>query len=179
MISKTNKFVFAFLQIIAWLIFVGLSIEAGGIIVNFFFSLYNPAFVKNLYNKLDLAELYSRSRWAFFELYSLITMIAVLKALLFYMIILLLQKMNLAKPFDPYVARKISLLSYYSLFIGLLAYIGQETTQYLQEHGFAVPPLQQYWEGSQAFILMAAVIYVIAAIFTRGVELQNENDLTV
>jgi len=26
---------------------------------------------------------------------------------------------------------------------------------------------------------MAAVIYVIATIFSRGVEIQNENDLTV
>ncbi|MCY7422099.1 MAG: hypothetical protein LH478_10215 [Chitinophagaceae bacterium] len=27
--------------------------------------------------------------------------------------------------------------------------------------------------------MMAAVIYVIATIFTKGVEIQNENDLTV
>ena len=51
--SKTNNFVFWGLYIVAWLIFVGLSIEAGGLIVNFFFSLYKPEFVQNLYEKLD------------------------------------------------------------------------------------------------------------------------------
>jgi len=33
--------------------------------------------------------------------------------------------------------------------------------------------------GYQTDILMAAVIYVIATIVVRGVEIQNENDLTV
>jgi hypothetical protein len=31
----------------------------------------------------------------------------------------------------------------------------------------------------QAFILMAAVLYIIAAIFKRGIELQTENDSTI
>jgi hypothetical protein len=39
--------------------------------------------------------------------------------------------------------------------------------------------LNQFWEDSQAFILMAAVVYIIATIFKKGVEIQNENDLTV
>ncbi len=46
--SKTNSLVFKALYIIAWLIFVGLSIEAGGLVVNFFFHLYRPDFVVNL-----------------------------------------------------------------------------------------------------------------------------------
>jgi hypothetical protein len=39
--------------------------------------------------------------------------------------------------------------------------------------------LNQFWADSQAFIIMAAVVYVIATIFSKGVALQNENDLTV
>ena len=60
--SKTNNFVFWGLYIVAWLIFMGLCIEAGGLIVNFFFSLYNPEFVQNLYQKLDLSEIYNDSK---------------------------------------------------------------------------------------------------------------------
>ena len=36
--TKTNNFVFKALYIIAWLIFVGLSIEAGGLLVSIFLS---------------------------------------------------------------------------------------------------------------------------------------------
>nr|HPH22610.1 hypothetical protein [Chitinophagaceae bacterium] len=70
--TKTNNIVFKSLHIIAWIIFVGLSIEAGGLIVNFIFSLYKPEFVQNLYQKLDLSEMYNRNQWAFFGMYSFI-----------------------------------------------------------------------------------------------------------
>ena len=79
--SKTNNFVFWGLYIVAWLIFVGLSIEAGGLIVNFFFSLYKPEFVQNLYQKLDLIEMYKDSRLAFFGIYSFILTISIFKSL--------------------------------------------------------------------------------------------------
>jgi hypothetical protein len=45
--------------------------------------------------------------------------------------------------------------------------------------GFVPDNLNQFWADSQAFILMGAVIYIIATIFKKGVDIQNENDLTV
>src|SRR5690606_32784409 len=105
--SKTNNFVFWALYIVAWLIFVGLSIEAGGLIVNFFFSLYNPEFIPNLYQKLDLTEMYKDSRLAFFGIYSFILIISILKAVLFYIVIRLMHKMDLSKPFNSFVSRQI------------------------------------------------------------------------
>jgi Ni/Fe-hydrogenase subunit HybB-like protein len=177
--SKTNNFVFWGLYIVAWAIFVGLSIEAGGLIVNFFFSLYKPEFVQNLYKKLDLTEMYKDSRLAFFGIYSFILTISILKACLFYIVIRLMHKMDLSKPFNSFVSRQISQISYYTLSIGLLSYIARESAKNLQHHGFVTDNLNQFWTDSQAFILMAAVIYVIATIFKKGLEIQNENDLTV
>ena len=65
--SKRNNFVFIGLHIVAWVIFVGLCIEAGGLIVNFVFSLYKPEFVQNLYQKLDLSEMYNTKQMGFFR----------------------------------------------------------------------------------------------------------------
>ena len=110
--SKTNNFVFWGLYIVVWLIFVGLSIEAGGLIVNFFFSLYMPEFVQNLYEKLDLSEMYKSSRLAFFGIYSFILTISILKACLFYIVVNLMHKMDLSKPFSTFVATQIKLISY-------------------------------------------------------------------
>lgn len=177
--TKANDFIFKGLKIITWVIFVGLSIEAGGLIVNFIFSLYNPEFVKNLYQKLDLSEMYERSKFIFFSMYSFILVISILKAMLFYALILLVTKIDLSKPFNKYVSSQITRISYYTLSIGLLSYIARETANNLQHHGYVIDTLDQFWADSQAFILMAAVIYVIAIIFSRGVELQTENDLTV
>ena len=177
--SKSNNLVFKGLYIVAWVIFVGLSIEAGGLIVNFVFSIYKPEFVPNLYQKLDLSELYKSSKWVFFGIYSFILFISILKAHLFYVVIRLLGKLNLSKPFNSFVSEQITQISYYTFSIGILSYIARQTAKNVQHHGFAIDNLNEFWADSQAFILMAAIIYVIATIFKKGVEIQNENDLTV
>ncbi|HRK54069.1 MAG TPA: DUF2975 domain-containing protein [Cyclobacteriaceae bacterium] len=177
--SKTNNFIFTGLKIVAWIIFVGLCIEAGGLIVNFIFSLYNPEFVQNLYQKLDLSELYERSKWAFFSMYSFVLIISILKAVLFYVVIILVTKIDLQKPFNSFVSGQISKISYYTLAIGLLSFLARQSAKNLQHRDYSIDILNQFWADSQAFILMAAVIYVIATIFSKGVEIQNENDLTV
>ena len=147
--------------------------------VNFIFSLYKPEFVQNLYQKLDLSEMYERSKSAFFGMYSFILVISILKAVLFYIVIILVSKIDLSKPFNSFVSRQVSQISYYTLSIGLLSYIARQFAKNLQHHGFVTDNLDQFWTDSQAFILMAAVIYVIATIFKKGLEIQNENDLTV
>lgn len=174
-----TRFIFQVLHVIAWIFFVGLCIEAGGIIVNFVFSIYNPEFVSKLYQKLDLSELYNRSKWIFFSMYSFIIVIALLKVLLFYTVIMLLLKLDLSKPFSSFVSSQISQISYYTLSIGIMCLIAAQTTKNLDHHGYDVERLYQFWNDGKAFILMSAVVYVISTIFKKGVELQNENDLTV
>ncbi len=177
--SQRNNFVFIGLHIVAWVIFVGLCIEAGGLIVNYVFSIYKPEFVKNLYQKLDLSEMYNRSRWAFFGMYSFILVVALLKAYLFYIVAMLMHKIDLSKPFNSFVSEQITKIAYCTFSIGILSYIARQTAKNLQHHGYAIDNLNQFWGDSQAFILMAAVIYVIATVFKKGVEIQIENDLTV
>lgn len=177
--SKRNNFVFIVVHVVAWIIFVGLCIEAGALLVNFAFSLFKPEIIANLYQKLDLSEMHHRSQFAFFVMYSFILIIAILKAYLFYIVIRLLLKLNLTQPFSSFVSEQITLLSYYTLSIGIFSFIAREISKNLQQRGFEIDILNQFWADSQAFILMAAVIYVIAIIFSKGVEIQNENNLTV
>lgn len=177
--SKTNKFVFWGLYAVAWLIFVGLSIEWGGLFVNFIFSIFKPEFLPNLYQKLDLTNLYTESRMLFLGVYSFILTISFLKAVMFYIVIRLMHKMDLAKPFNSFVANQILYISYFTLSIGMLSYIARQLTKSINHFGFEINELTQFWADSQAFIVMGAVIYIIATIFNKGVGIQNENDLTV
>jgi hypothetical protein len=177
--SHTSSFIFRAVHIVAWIIFVGLSIEAAGLLVNFFFSIYNPGFVQNLYQKLDLSEMYKSSKMVFFGMYSFILFISVLKVFLFYTVVMLMHKIDLSKPFSSFVSKQITKISYYTFSIGILSYIARQTAKNMTHHGFEVDNLNQFWADSQAFVLMAAVVYVIAIIFAKGVELQTENELTV
>lgn len=177
--SPTNNFIFKGLHVVAWIIFVGLGIEAGALIVNFIVSIYNPEFVGRLYQKLDLTPMYASNKWAFFGVYSFILFIALLKTHLFYIVVRLLSKLDLQNPFNSYVSEQITQLSYYTFSIGLVSYIARQTTRSLEQYGYTLDNLAAFWADSQAFILMAAVIYVIATIFKKGVQIQNEVDLTV
>jgi hypothetical protein len=176
---KAKNFVFKGLKIVSWIIFIGLCIDAGGLIVNFIISLFKPEFVQNLYQKLDLHEMYESSKLAFFGMYGFILTIAILKAVLFYIVIVLVTKINISEPFNNFVSRQIYKISYITLLIGLLSFIARKLAKDLQHNGFVIDNLSQFWADSQAFILMSAVIYVIATIFSKGVEYQEELEETV
>ena len=118
--------------------------------------------------------MYERSKWAFFGMYSFILVISILKAFLFYLLIKLVSQINLSKPFNSFVSKQILQISYYTLSIGLLSYLARQTAKNLQHHGYVIDNLNQFWADSQAFILMAAIIYVIATIFKTGVQYQEE-----
>ncbi|WP_103924999.1 DUF2975 domain-containing protein [Algoriphagus boritolerans] len=47
------------------------------------------------------------------------------------------------------------------------------------KRGYDVDSVGQFWDDYSAFLMMAAVVFVIAQIFKKGLELQSENDLTV
>jgi uncharacterized membrane protein YedE/YeeE len=177
--TQTDNFVFKSLHVIAWVIFIGLSIEASALIFNFIFSLYKPEALQNLYNKLDLSHMYNRSKWAFYGMYCFVLTIAILKAYLFYLLIKLLSKLNWSKPFTRLVSKQIMDISYDTFSIGIISYIARESAKNLLNRDFEISRLNDFWADSQAFILMGAVIYVIAIIFAKGIEIQEENDLTV
>jgi hypothetical protein len=42
-----------------------------------------------------------------------------------------------------------------------------------------VSHVEKYWSDTAAFLMMAAILFIISQVFKKGIELQNENDLTV
>ena len=177
--GKKNIFMFKVLTVVAWIIFVGLCIEAGGLLVNFIYSLFKPEVVKYLYNKLDLSEMYNRSKEVYIVMYVFILVIAILKSILFYNVIQLTSKLDLAKPFSGFVSKKISSISYITFVIGFVSIVERQTAKNLSQKGYDIDMLNAFWVDSQAYIFMAGVIFIIAKIFNRGIELQTENDSTI
>ncbi|WP_293916123.1 MULTISPECIES: DUF2975 domain-containing protein [unclassified Sphingobacterium] len=177
--SKTNNFVFKALYIITWIIFIGLFIEMIGLFVNLLFSIFKPEFVPKLYQKLDLTMMYKENKFGFYGIYVFILTICYLKTSLFYIVLELMHKIDLTKPFNSLVSRQILLISYYTLSTGLLVYIGGQITKRLVHHDSIAGNLEQFWTDGEAFILMGAVVYIIGTIFKKGVDLQTENDLTI
>jgi Protein of unknown function (DUF2975) len=177
--SPQKNLVFKILTLIAWGIFIALCIEAGALMFNFIYSLFNPIAVKNLYQNLDLSDMYNRSKPVYFFIFSLVLVIAFMKSVLFYGVIKLISKLDLNRPFSDFVSQQITRISYITLSIGILSFWARQSAKNLAHRGYQISLLENFWVDSQAYMLMAAVIYVIAAIFKRGIELQKENDSTI
>lgn len=176
---KQNDFIFKALTVIAWMIFVALCIEAGALLFNLIYSEFNSAALNNLYQNLNLSEMYKRSSATFYVMYTFILVIAIFKVGLFYEVIKLVSKFDLDRPFSSFVSKQINSISYMTFVIGLASISARETTKNLSNKGFDVNRLNEFWVDSQTYILMAGVIYAIAMIFKRGIEIQNENDSTI
>lgn len=178
----TAKQVLNFLHVISWIIFVGLCIQAGGYLTNAVFTLAKPEMVRYLWHEADLSALFSFDSGHYFGLTLLIGIVAATKACLFFAIIKMLagKEINFKQPFVKEVQRFVLTLSILSLAIGVLSSYGRNYTQWLSAQGVAMPDTQSMvLGGGDVWIFMAIVLFVIAQLFKRGVEIQNENELTI
>lgn len=171
------------LIIISWIIFVGLCIEAGGFIVNSFFVLFRPGVVPYLWQQVDLSELIKAdNRGSFFVISLIMGIVSVLKAWLFYGIIRILhnKKLTLARPFNDIVRRFILSSAVIALLIGLFSNSGSEYSQWLMQKGIRMPDIEAlHLGGADVWIFMSVILFVIAQIIKKGIEIQTENELTV
>lgn len=177
--SNRIKFLWNALNVVSWIIFLGFCIQTGALLFNYIFSLYKPIATHNLHLGHNLSEIYGQSKFLYTSLFSLAIAVAALKAYLFFLVVKLFMKMNLVKPFSEEVSSYISKIGYYALSIGFLGYIAYQYSKGLIRKGYNVDAIDRYWNDSDSFLFMSAILFVIAMIFRKGIELQNENELTV
>ena len=181
-IRITSKQILFVLYILAWIIFIGLCMEAGGILFNAFYTMfYNPVGAGFFWNKMDLSGLFAADKGYFIVVTILMSIVAILKAIQFYIIIRAIhhKKLNFTQPFNQYLPRFISYLSWLAIGIGIFSSWGTNQTKWLVAKGISLPDIQKLgFGGADVWFFMGGVLIVIAQICKRGVELQTENDLT-
>lgn len=177
---KKNKYlILNVLHVISWIIFIGLCIESGALIFNFTYSMYKPIAAHNIYKGLDLSLLQQKHLAHFIALMSFITVIATLKAYLFYLVVKIFTKLNFVKPFSVEIAKLIKKISLEAFSIAIVSIVAHQYANRLVRAGYEISSAGAYWSDTEAFLMMAAILYVIAQVFNKGIELQNETDLTV
>ncbi len=177
--SPKTDLVIKFLHVITWIIFIALCYQTGALMFNYAFMQFRVFPPENQYLILDLTELFRQSEVYFGLLFGLAIGVNGLKAYTFYLITLIFQYLNLHKPFSQEMSRLISKISYYIFAVGILGAVAQGVTDELAKQGFPVANSYVHWDDYSAFLMMAAVVFVIAQIFKKGLELQAENDLTI
>jgi hypothetical protein len=179
----STKHILIVLYILSWLIFVGVSIEAGGFISNSFYALViNSDLAKHFWSGLDFSALYDYDKGQFMVITIFMSIVAVLRAVMFYLIIRFLhnKKGSMTKPFNEDTRRFVLSLAIWSLFIGVFSHWGVEYRDWLTTKGIAIPEIQSLrLAGADVWLFMAVILFVITHVFKKGIELQTESELTV
>lgn len=182
-IKITTKQLLMILLILSWIIFIGLCVEAGGLLSNTVYALtLNPAAAKSYWMGADLSNLLQYDRGYFLVQTFFMIVVAVLKALMFDRIIRTLhnKKLNMAKPFNKDLTRFVFLISYMALAIGFFCMWGNKYAEWLTQQHVNMPDIHLLGlEGASIWMFMGVTLLVIAQIFKRGIEIQTENELTV
>jgi hypothetical protein len=178
-----SKQMLKFLLVVSYIIFIGLCIEAGGFIFN---AIYSAAFdginTKKFWQLIDLSELYTFDKGHFYVQVFIVILVAVLKAILFFLIIKVLQdkKLDLSNPFNREIRSLIFFLSYVALGIGFFSRMGIKYVTHMVQNGVNMPDTEQLRLGGyDVWLFMGVILFVIGHIYKRGIELQTENDLTI
>jgi hypothetical protein len=172
--TKTEQMLIV-LHILAWLAFVGLMIQCAAILISYTVSYSNPAGARNLYNGLNLYDLRQFNFWYYTGAVSYMVVLLVLKTLVVFQVIKILSKFNLKNPFTLEVAGRLEKISYIALGTWVVTLLSNVYLGWLQKITGKLFGNQLSGE----FIFMVGLVFIIAQVFKRGVEIQSENDLTV
>src|SRR5665213_1374214 len=175
--TKT-EIILLILKYLALVAATGFSIECGSQLFYFVASLINPDWAKNGYSiERNWFRIHENSPWYYVCVMSLTISISGSKALIWYLIFGLLLKLQLKSPFSMLVTKKLVTISYLLLGVWILmAIIGKTYGHYLAEATGITLPAK--YTGDEYFFI-AGIVYIISQIFKRGIEMQEENSLTV
>ncbi|MFC5192075.1 DUF2975 domain-containing protein [Algoriphagus aquatilis] len=176
---KTTNTLLWVIDVISTLIFCAMCATSAYLLILFFYHLFDSEGAKIWMSGNDLSQLFSLSKAHFVILYSFTLAISVLKAFVFYFTTKIFSTLNLVKPFSPEIATLISRISYMILAVGILGIIAFRYSEIVETKGMALSELQTWWDDKYAYLLMGSIIFVIAQVFKKGLEIQSENDLTV
>lgn len=172
--TKTMQ-ILTLMRVLSWVAFLGLMIKIGAILISYCVSIGNPQGAKNLYMGMDLFNLRMFNFWYYSTTVSLLIAIMVAEAYTAYLVIGVLSRIKLENPFKPEVAQRIEKISYLMLGTWAMAMMYNGQLRWLLKKMGNL----QLDMISGDFIFLAGVVFVIAQIFKRGVEIQSENELTI
>ncbi len=181
--TRTEK-ILKIINVFAWIIFVGTLVKFGTILIIFIISLFNPEYV--LFKDIEVFgegtspgtyfyEIRESHLWNYIPYVISIILWTLIKSYLAYLIIKLLAKINLIHPFSMEVADRIVKISYALIFIWVLSFV----VGFFDKWATLAIGLEPQFEVRGEFLFIAGLVYLIGNIFKRGVEIQNENKLTI
>ena len=170
---KTEKLL-KIMKFFSWLAFIGLMIKAGAILFTYFLSINNAEVSKDLYEGMNLFEYreYSFIQYSFIIGYKIL--LYATEAYIAFLVIKLLQKLNIKQPFNLDVQHFMQQISKGIFYLWIIAIVHNTHMQLIgKKNNFEMDLF------SSDFVFLSVIIFIFAQIVKRGIEIQSENDLTI
>ena len=172
--TKTTK-VLTVLKVLAWMAFIGYLVQCGRQIISFGVSFFNPEAVKNIYG-MSFYDLYKYSQPYFVYAMSFLIALSAMHGYVWYRVAKLLTDLNLQDPFSRNVARALEEIGIQLLGIWIVSVIAQQSVGWIARHSNI--HLDKF-HAVHEYLFIAGIVYIISQVFKRGIEIQEENELTV
>jgi len=154
------------------------SILCGSQLTTLVASFINPDWAKRTYEvDLNMFSIREHSTWYYVSAMSLTIAVSAIKAFIWYVVFELLSKLKLQTPFTMEVEKKLEKIAYLLLGVWIVSSLFWKTYIHylLKETGIQLPT----GNSGDEYLFMAGIIYIISQVFKRGIEIQEENQLTV
>jgi Protein of unknown function (DUF2975) len=173
---KTEK-ILEILKIVAWITFIGTAVVALIQIIAFAISLLTPDTAKLITGtNTNLTNLRINHLKEYIFVVSFLIIIAILNVQVWQKVKDVLTKINLKSPFSMEAALLLEDIGQLLISIWVVGYIGNNYIHWLDKH---IDGVGEGFEISFQYLFSAGIVYIISQIFKRGVELQEESELTV
>ena len=174
--TRTEKILLG-LRFITWIAMLGYSIECGCQIISVIVSFYNPVTAKQIPGiNQDLFNILQHDRWYYMYAMVFVIGLSALKVHVWYYVIDLLAKFNLSNPFSIEVMKKLERISYDLFSIWGISVLAKLYIRWVSDK--TGERLDIINVGGE-FLFIAGIVYIVSQIFRRGIEIQEENQLTV
>jgi hypothetical protein len=174
--TQTKK-ILNFLQFIAWIAFIGSIILLLMKIAAFGVGLLAPN-TKMTFSgtNIKLSGLRKDHFQEYIFAFSFLITVAILNVQVWKNVKNVLQKINLKNPFSMEIAKLLEKIGYFLLSTWAVGFIADG---YLEQLSKRVDGVEKGMDIDFNYLFTAGIVYIISQIFKRGVELQEENELTV
>jgi hypothetical protein len=165
-------------KILAFMGAIGYSILCGSQLTTLVASFVNPEWAKHTYEvNLKIFSIREQSTGFYVSAMCLNIAVSALKVLIWYVVYDLLSKLKLQTPFSMEVEKKLERISYMLLGVWIVSSIFWKIYIYYlsRDTGIQLPTVN----SGDEYLFMAGMIYIISQVFKRGIEIQEENQLTV
>ncbi len=174
--TKTEK-ILAVLKVFSYLALIGFAIECGSQIISLIVSFINPDLAKEFYRVNPVIfNLRQNSNWFFVVAMVVVIVLAALKVGVWYRVIQLLSKLKFQTPFTRDVAARLEKIAFQLFAIWIVGVLGKIFFDWQAKiTGESLDNIIP----SSGFLFIAGIVYIISQIFRRGIEIQEENQLTI